>query len=133
LATYFSYNMFLAFMIAPVFQMVNIGTQLTEAFAGLDRTSEIMAELEENKAPGRTAKMPPIQGTVRFEDVEFAYDAGKACSARHQLCGRGGNGDGAGGLLGFGKVHHHQLIVRLSHPDKRRACWWTAWILRRLT
>ena len=49
---YFSYNMFLAFMIAPVFQIVNIGTQLTEAFAGLDRTSEIMAELEENQSPG---------------------------------------------------------------------------------
>ena len=48
---YFSYNMFLAFMIAPVFQIVNIGTQLTEAFAGLDRTSEIMAELEENQTP----------------------------------------------------------------------------------
>src|SRR5271167_1370912 len=74
---YFSYNMFLAFMIAPVFQIVNIGTQLTEAFAGLDRTSEIMAELEENQIPGRTVKMPPIQGTVRFEGVEFAYDPGK--------------------------------------------------------
>src|SRR5580658_82421 len=57
---YFSYNMFLAFMIAPVFQIVNIGTQLTEAFAGLDRTGELMAELEENQAPERTVKMPPI-------------------------------------------------------------------------
>src|SRR5580658_8371787 len=70
---YFSYNMFLAFMIAPVFQVVNIGTQLTEAFAGLDRTNEIMSELEENQSPGRTIKMLPIQGRVRFEDVEFAY------------------------------------------------------------
>jgi ABC-type multidrug transport system fused ATPase/permease subunit len=70
---YFSYNMFLAFMIAPVFQIVNIGTQLTEAFAGLDRTNEIMAELEENQSPGRTLKMPPIQGTVEFENVEFSY------------------------------------------------------------
>jgi subfamily B ATP-binding cassette protein MsbA len=74
---YFSYNMFLAFMIAPVFQIVNIGTQLTEAFAGLDRTGEIMAELEENRAPGRTVKMPPIQGRVCFENVEFAYDPEK--------------------------------------------------------
>ena len=49
---YFAYNMFLAFMIAPVFQIVNIGTQLTEAFAGLDRTHEIMSELEENQTPG---------------------------------------------------------------------------------
>ncbi len=74
---YFSYNMFLAFMIAPVFQIVNIGTQLTEAFAGLDRTSEIMAELEENQAPGRSINMPPIEGKVRFEDVEFAYETDK--------------------------------------------------------
>jgi len=74
---YFSYNMFLVFMIAPVFQMVNIGTQLTEAFAGLDRTNEIMAELEENKTPGRSLKMPPIHGTVQFESVEFAYDPEK--------------------------------------------------------
>ena len=72
---YFQYNMFLVYMIAPVFQIVNIGTQLTEAFAGLDRTSEIMAELEENQSPGRTVAMPPIDGTVRFVDVEFAYEA----------------------------------------------------------
>src|ERR1022692_254564 len=74
---YFSYNMFLAFMIAPVFQIVNIGTQLTEAFAGLDRTNEIMSELDENQTPGRTVKMPPIEGTVRFEKVEFAYEPEK--------------------------------------------------------
>jgi len=57
--------------------MVNIGTQLTEAFAGLDRTNEIMAELEENQSPVRTLKLPPIKGNVRFEDVEFAYDPHK--------------------------------------------------------
>jgi subfamily B ATP-binding cassette protein MsbA len=70
---YFAYNMFLAFMIAPVFQIVNIGTQLTEAFAGLDRTNEIMSELEENQSPGRTVKIPPIEGRVQFESVEFSY------------------------------------------------------------
>src|SRR5580658_6219251 len=74
---YFSYNMFLAFMIAPVFQIVNIGTQLTEAFAGLDRTNEIMSEIEENQVPGRTSKVPTIEGRVRFENVEFAYEPSK--------------------------------------------------------
>jgi ABC-type multidrug transport system fused ATPase/permease subunit len=71
--TYFQYNVFLALMVAPIFQIVNIGTQLTEAFAGLDRTREIMSEIEENQVPGRTVQMPPIRGSVRFEDVEFAY------------------------------------------------------------
>jgi len=74
---YFQYNMFLAFMIAPVFQVVNIGTQLAEAVAGLDRTREIMAEIEENKTPGRAVKMPPIEGRVRFDDVGFAYSPEK--------------------------------------------------------
>lgn len=74
---YFQYNLFLAFMIAPVFQVVNIGTQLTEAFAGLDRTGEIMAELEENQDPRRKAMMPLIEGTVQFENVEFAYEPEK--------------------------------------------------------
>jgi len=74
---YFSYNMFLAIMVMPIFQVVNIGTQLTEAFAGLDRTREIMAELEENQDPRRKHKMPPIEGNVRFEDVEFAYETDK--------------------------------------------------------
>src|ERR1035441_10501201 len=50
---YFSYNMFLAFMIAPVFQIVNIGTQLTEAFAGLDRTNEIMSTACQYSRSGR--------------------------------------------------------------------------------
>lgn len=74
---YFQYNMFLAFMIAPVFQMVNVGTQLTEAFAGLDRTNELLSELEENQAPGRTIRMPAIRGEVQFENVEFAYTPDK--------------------------------------------------------
>src|ERR1700722_9736779 len=74
---YFSYNMFLAFMIAPVFQIVNIGTQLTEAFAGLDRTTEILSEMEENADPRRQRTMLPITGRVQFEDVHFAYEENK--------------------------------------------------------
>ncbi|MGH9590270.1 MAG: ABC transporter ATP-binding protein [Terracidiphilus sp.] len=70
---YFQYNMFLVFMVAPVFQMVAVGTQLTEAFAGLDRTSELLAEVQENQIPGRSAQMPAINGEVCFEEVEFAY------------------------------------------------------------
>jgi len=74
---YFSYNMFLAIMVMPIFQIVNIGTQLTEAFAGLDRTREIMSELEENQDPKRKVSMPTIEGNVRFENVEFAYETDK--------------------------------------------------------
>jgi subfamily B ATP-binding cassette protein MsbA len=115
---YFSYNMFLAFMIAPVFQIVNIGTQLTEAFAGLDRTSEIMAELEENKAPGRTAKMPPIQGTVRFEDVEFAYEPEKPVLHGISFVAEAGTVTALVGSSGSGKSTIISLLCAFHTPTK---------------
>ncbi len=74
---YFSYVMLLAFMTAPIVQLVSIGTQLTEALAGLDRTREVLAEREEDAEPARSAALPPIVGEVRFEDVNFAYVAEK--------------------------------------------------------
>ncbi|WP_419806981.1 ABC transporter ATP-binding protein [Terriglobus sp.] len=74
---YVTYTLFLAFMIAPVAGLVSIGTQITEAFAGLDRTSEIMGEREENGDPRRAVKLPVLQGDVRFEDVGFEYEAAK--------------------------------------------------------
>jgi len=64
-------------MIAPIVQLVAIGTQLTEALAGLDRTSEILSEREEDSEPGRTVTMSTIKGDVAFNDVTFAYEPGK--------------------------------------------------------
>ncbi len=117
---YFSYNMFLAFMIAPVFQIVNIGTQLTEAFAGLDRTSEIMAELEENRSPSRTVKMPPIQGTVRFEDVEFAYDLEKPVLHGIGFLAEPGTVTALVGSSGSGKSTIISLLCAFHTPTKGR-------------
>lgn len=117
---YFSYNMFLAFMIAPVFQIVNIGTQLTEAFAGLDRTGEIMAELEENKSPGRTENMPPIQGTVRFEDVEFAYDPEKPVLHGISFVAEPGTVTALVGSSGSGKSTVISLLCAFHTPSKGR-------------
>jgi ABC-type multidrug transport system fused ATPase/permease subunit len=70
---YVTYVMFLAFMIAPIAQLVAIGTQLTEAVAGLDRTSEILNESEEDSEPNRTVTLPTIQGNVAFDNVTFSY------------------------------------------------------------
>jgi len=117
---YFSYNMFLAFMIAPVFQIVNIGTQLTEAFAGLDRTGEIMSELEENQSPGRTLKMPPIQGTVRFEDVEFAYDPEKPVLHGISFVAEPGTVTALVGSSGSGKSTVISLLCAFHTPSKGR-------------
>jgi subfamily B ATP-binding cassette protein MsbA len=69
--------MFLAFMTAPLVQLVAIGTQLTEAMAGLDRTREVMGETAEDADPRRSQDSGVLQGDVRFEDVSFAYVADK--------------------------------------------------------
>jgi subfamily B ATP-binding cassette protein MsbA len=74
---YVEYTMLLAFMIAPIVQLVNIGTQLTEALAGLDRTTEILNEREEDSEPRRIRDAGQIVGDVEFRDVEFEYEAGK--------------------------------------------------------
>jgi subfamily B ATP-binding cassette protein MsbA len=115
---YFSYNMFLAFMIAPVFQIVNIGTQLAEAFAGLDRTGEIMGELEENQVPGRTLKIPPIQGTVRFEDVEFAYEPGNPVLHGISFAAEPGTVTALVGSSGSGKSTVISLLCAFHTPSK---------------
>jgi ABC-type multidrug transport system fused ATPase/permease subunit len=117
---YFSYNMFLAFMIAPVFQIVNIGTQLTEAFAGLDRTGEIMSELEENQSPGRTVQMPPIQGTVRFEDVHFAYEPEKPVLHGIDFQAEPGTVTAFVGSSGSGKSTIISLICAFHTPSSGR-------------
>jgi len=74
---YVTYVMFLAFMIAPIVQLVSIGTQLTEAAAGLDRTAELFGEQTEDAEPGRVHDLGGIRGEVVFDKVNFAYDPGK--------------------------------------------------------
>jgi ABC-type multidrug transport system fused ATPase/permease subunit len=70
----FTYTMLLGFLIAPVFQVVAIGTQLTEALAGMERTQEILHERPEDVDPRRTVVLGRVEGRVAFEDVTFSYD-----------------------------------------------------------
>ncbi|MDG1024296.1 MAG: ABC transporter ATP-binding protein [Flavobacteriaceae bacterium] len=69
-----SFTLFLGFMIAPIVQMSNIGSQLTEAFAGLDRTQELMNLPEENNPKERSLKLNKIEGNVSFKNISFSYD-----------------------------------------------------------
>jgi subfamily B ATP-binding cassette protein MsbA len=77
LGQWFAYNAFLAFLIAPVFQIVAIGTQITEAITGLERTREILNENPEDEAPGRTLSLERVEGLVEMEHVSFAYETRK--------------------------------------------------------
>ncbi len=77
LGDWFAFNLFLGFLIAPVFQIVAIGTQITEAITGLERTREILNEKMEDQDPRRTVNMERITGQVVMENVNFAYESGK--------------------------------------------------------
>jgi ABC-type multidrug transport system fused ATPase/permease subunit len=72
-----SYSAYLVLMVAPVFQIVNIGTQITEAITGLERTREVLTESKEDQDPKRTIALERIEGRVEFEDVKFSYETNK--------------------------------------------------------
>jgi ABC-type multidrug transport system fused ATPase/permease subunit len=71
------FTAFMAFLIAPVAQIVAIGTQLTEALAGLERTREILHEMREEDDPKRRVPLGPVDGHILFDNVSFEYDPGK--------------------------------------------------------
>jgi ABC-type multidrug transport system fused ATPase/permease subunit len=77
LGTFLTYSIFLGLLVAPVFQIVAIGTQITEAITGLERTREILDEKIEDEALGRVVNLPRVNGQVVMEDVNFAYDSRK--------------------------------------------------------
>jgi len=72
--SYFSYNFLLVFLVAPIMQIVSIGTQLTEALAGLERTQEVMRERPEDRDPRRVMELAEMVGQVEFDNVSFSYD-----------------------------------------------------------
>jgi ABC-type multidrug transport system fused ATPase/permease subunit len=75
--SYVEFVMLLAFMITPVALLVSVGSQLTEAFAGLERTAALLREPEEDSEPTRVRTLGPVQGSIHFRGVSFAYAPAK--------------------------------------------------------
>ena len=71
------FTLILGFMIAPIVQMSNIGSQLTEALAGLDRTEELINLSSEDDDHERTIQLTDLKGDLTFDNVSFSYEAGK--------------------------------------------------------
>jgi ABC-type multidrug transport system fused ATPase/permease subunit len=117
---WFAYNAFLAFLIAPVFQIVAIGTQITEAITGLERTREILNEKPEDESPGRTVTLERVEGRVEMENVSFAYDTRK--EVLHDLSFRSEPGTVTAlvGPSGAGKSTIIGLIAAFYVPSKGR-------------
>jgi ABC-type multidrug transport system fused ATPase/permease subunit len=120
LGEFFAFNVFLGLLIAPVFQIVAIGTQITEAITGLERTREILNEKLEDEAPGRIVTLGRIQGRVALEHVSFAYDARKEVLHDVSFQSKPGTVTALVGPSGAGKSTIIGLIAAFYVPSSGR-------------
>ncbi len=114
---FLSFTLLLGFMIAPIVQMSNIGSQLTEAFAGLDRTEEIMNMQSEDNDELRTIDLKVIIGDVEFKDVSFSYEKGKEVVHSISFEAKKGTVTALVGSSGSGKSTIASLVASFINPD----------------
>src|SRR2546426_73802 len=120
LGTFFAFNIFLGLLVAPVFQIVAIGTQITEAITGLERTREILNEKLEDDEPRRTATVNRVNGLVEMENVSFAYDTRKEVLHEVSFCSEPGTVTALVGPSGAGKSTIIGLIAAFYVPSSGR-------------
>ncbi|MBX2878143.1 MAG: ABC transporter ATP-binding protein/permease [Saprospiraceae bacterium] len=114
---FLSFTLYLGFMIAPIVQMSNIGSQLTEAFAGLDRTEEIMNMEPEDDKSVRTIELEDIEGDIKFEDVSFSYIEDKEVVHNISFDAPKGSVTALVGSSGSGKSTIAGLAATFLTPD----------------
>lgn len=115
---FLAFTLLLGFMIAPILQMSNIGSQLTEAFAGLDRTEELMNLPVEEDPMSRNLVLPSVRGDVKFEGVTFSYDEGKKTVKDISFFAPAGSVTALVGTSGSGKTTISGLVASFLNPDK---------------
>ncbi len=117
---FFTYTVFLGFLVGPFFQIATIGTQLTEAFAGLERTRELLRERPEDEDPRRTVALGTLRGEVAFEDVAFAYREGEPVLQEVSLRAAPGSVTALVGPSGAGKSTIIGLVCAFHAPRSGR-------------
>lgn len=113
---FISFTLLLGFMIAPIIQMSNIGSQLSEAMAGLDRTQELMNMPEENDAAERTNFVDEITGNIEFENVSFSYEKSKEVLTDITFSAPAGSVTALVGSSGSGKSTIAGLAATFLNP-----------------
>ncbi len=111
------FTLLLGFMIAPIVQMSNIGSQITEAFAGLDRTQEIMNMTPEDNPEERPIKLDEIKGEIIFEDVSFSYQESKEVLHNISFSAPAGTVTALVGSSGSGKSTIAGLVATYLNPS----------------
>jgi subfamily B ATP-binding cassette protein MsbA len=115
---FIAFTLFLGFMIAPIVQMSNIGSQLTEAMAGLDRTQELMEMEEENNPEVRTEMINEVKGDIIFEDVSFSYEEDKEVLHNISFEAPAGSVTALVGSSGSGKSTIAGLVATFLNPQE---------------
>jgi len=117
LGDFMKFTLLLGFMISPIVQMSNIGSQLTEAMAGLDRTEELMNMTEEDDLYDRTHQLDAIVGNVQFKSVSFAYEENKDVLHDISFDAPKGSVTALVGSSGSGKSTIAGLIATFLNPS----------------
>ena len=115
---FISFTLFLGFMIAPIVQMSNIGSQLTEAMAGLDRTQELMEMTIEDNPEVRTNYLNEIKGDIVFNNVSFSYEENKEVLHNISFKAPSGSVTALVGSSGSGKSTIASLAATFLNPTK---------------
>jgi subfamily B ATP-binding cassette protein MsbA len=115
---FLAFTLLLGFMIAPIVQMSNIGSQLTEAFAGLDRTQELMNLPLEADPANRNILLPEIHGKVAFENVHFEYESGVEIIKGVDFVAEPGSVTALVGSSGSGKTTISGLVASFLNPTE---------------
>jgi subfamily B ATP-binding cassette protein MsbA len=114
------YIVLLGFLATPILQVVAIGSQLTEALAGIERTRELLAVKPEDEDPRRTIALPTVEGDVAFDGVAFAYESGKPVLESVSFRARPGTVTALVGPSGAGKSTIIGLIAAFHVPQEGR-------------
>jgi subfamily B ATP-binding cassette protein MsbA len=114
---FISFTFLVGFLVAPIIQISNIGTQITEAFAGLDRMLEIMSLTREGLEENRRETVNDLKGHISFEDVCFGYDKGKTVVKNISFTAPAGSITALVGSSGAGKTTIAGLTASFLKPD----------------
>jgi ABC-type multidrug transport system fused ATPase/permease subunit len=114
---FLSFTLLLGFMIAPITQMGNIGSQLTDAMAGLDRTQELMNMKEEDDPEVRTEFLKDVKGDIEFRNVSFSYEESKGVLHNISFEAKPGSVTALVGSSGSGKSTIAGLVATFINPE----------------
>ncbi len=114
---FFAFTLYLGFLVAPIIQMSNIGSQITEAFAGIDRMEEVLNTTREGEEPGRMISLQEIKGDISFQDVSFEYEKDKPVLHKISLTARAGSVTALVGSSGSGKTTIAGLAASFLSPQ----------------